>query len=178
MPSRAFVPDPCCTKPHNHRFNIPCSFPLLSPQVQAAAERTRFIPEEITQKGYSSIRPKDLNRLTGDIFMQDRDLNLVNPIMDTPEWFEQQDDRLLQTYKKVVVAPRSRRPDGLASLPSCLWFCNPTLTEACQLTCSLHPAGLRIYGDGRPNYYRQQPPGMLAGSLGAASGATARLRWV
>ena len=73
-------------------------------QIQQLAERTRFIPEEITKTGKSTIGEKDLKKLTGNIFLKAHNLNVVNPIMETPEWLEEQtDDRLLQTYKKVGV---------------------------------------------------------------------------
>jgi len=77
---------------------------MLEKEVQRVAESTRYIPEEITRRGSSSMKPRDLNRLTGDIFMKSHAVNLVNPIMGTPEWLEQEpDDRLLQTYKRLCL---------------------------------------------------------------------------
>jgi len=77
---------------------------MFERDVQVVAEKTRFIPEEIARVGRSSITHRDLNRLTGDIFMKAQGVNLVNPIMDTPEWLEEQpDDRLLVTYKRVCL---------------------------------------------------------------------------
>mmetsp|Transcript_11378 Transcript_11378/g.20573 ORF Transcript_11378/g.20573 Transcript_11378/m.20573 type:complete len:411 (-) Transcript_11378:419-1651(-) len=77
---------------------------LYEKEVQKIAGVTRFIPEELARTGGCSIRNKDLNRLTGNIFVKAQSLNLVDPIMSMPEWMESEpNDRLVEMYKRVCV---------------------------------------------------------------------------
>lgn len=71
--------------------------------MQRIAEATRYIPEDLARCGSCHIKTKELNRLTGNIFVKAQSLNLVDPIMSTPEWLEEEADRLVEMYKKVCV---------------------------------------------------------------------------
>jgi len=76
---------------------------LYEKEVQHIAEATRYIPEDLARSGGCHMSVKDLNRLTGYIFMKTQSLNLVDPLMSIPEWLETESDRLVETYKKVCV---------------------------------------------------------------------------
>lgn len=66
-------------------------------KVLQSVERTRFLPKELAREGKISCSKKELNRLIGQLFVQQTEVNLFSSILDTPD-FLWDDDEYFPTY--------------------------------------------------------------------------------
>lgn len=62
--------------------------------------RYRYIPEALTKHGYIPLRHHKLARMVGDLFVQRNEINLHSDILDTPDYFWE-DDTYEPEYNKV-----------------------------------------------------------------------------
>lgn len=67
-------------------------------KVLNAVEATRYLPKELSIHGRISSSKKDLNKLIGQLFAEQTEVNLFSSILDTPD-FLWDDEAHLSTYK-------------------------------------------------------------------------------
>lgn len=70
---------------------------VFESRVLESVERTRFLPKELAMEGKISCSKKDLNRLIGQLFVEQTEVNLFSSILDTPD-FLWDDDEYFPTY--------------------------------------------------------------------------------
>lgn len=71
---------------------------VFESKVLQSVERTRYLPKELAQRGKISCSKRELNRLIGQLFVEQTEVNLFSCILDTPD-FLWDDDEFLPIYQ-------------------------------------------------------------------------------
>jgi uncharacterized Rmd1/YagE family protein len=71
---------------------------VFEQKVLQSVERTRYLPKELAEQGKISCSKKDLNRLIGQLFVEQTEVNLFSSILDTPD-FLWDDDEYVPVYE-------------------------------------------------------------------------------
>eukprot|EP01039_Chlorochromonas_danica_P006080 gene6080-6695_t len=71
---------------------------VFEQKVLQSVERTRYLPKELALQGKISCSKKDLNRLIGQLFVEQTEVNLFSSILDTPD-FLWEDDEYFPIYE-------------------------------------------------------------------------------
>jgi uncharacterized Rmd1/YagE family protein len=71
---------------------------VLESKVLESVERTRYLPKELAREGRIFCSKKDLNRLIGQLFVEQTEVNLFSTILDTPD-FLWDNDEYFSTYQ-------------------------------------------------------------------------------
>ncbi|RYH22202.1 hypothetical protein EON65_19600 [archaeon] len=65
---------------------------VFEQKVLQSVERTRYLPKELAEQGKISCSKKDLNRLIGQLFVEQTEVNLFSSILDTPDFLWDDDE--------------------------------------------------------------------------------------
>ena len=71
---------------------------VFEAQVLQSVERTRYLPQTLATNGKIALTKRDLNRLIGQLFVEQTEVNLFSTILDTPD-FLWEDDEYSSSYQ-------------------------------------------------------------------------------
>lgn len=71
---------------------------VFESKVLESVERTRYLPKKLATDGKIALTKRDLNRLIGQLFVEQTDVNLFSSILDTPD-FLWEDDEYFPAYQ-------------------------------------------------------------------------------
>lgn len=71
---------------------------VFESKVLQSVERTRYLPKELAEQGKITCSKRELNRLIGQLFVEQTEVNLFSSILDTPD-FLWDDDEYFPTYQ-------------------------------------------------------------------------------
>ncbi|KAL6762162.1 hypothetical protein V8C86DRAFT_2521778 [Haematococcus lacustris] len=72
-------------------------------RVWVLVEQVRFLPESLAIHGEVRMSRKQMAKLMGEVFIQKSEVNLLSPVLDTPDWFWSRPDNLKMLYDKVCL---------------------------------------------------------------------------
>ena len=79
---------------------------VFETNILQSLEETRYLPHELAEKGHIRSSTQDLNRLIGQLFVDQTEVNLFSSILDTPDFLWEDDEQKpayesLRTYLEV-----------------------------------------------------------------------------
>ena len=74
---------------------------IFEDRVQKIIAHTMHLPQVLARHGYVKVSRKDVAKLCGQVFLQKTAVNLLASVLDTPEYFWNQQDSLQALYEKV-----------------------------------------------------------------------------
>jgi uncharacterized Rmd1/YagE family protein len=67
---------------------------VFESKVLDSVEKTRYLPQELAKKGRINNSKKELNKLIGQLFVEQTEVNLFSSILDTPDFLWDDDEHL------------------------------------------------------------------------------------
>jgi len=79
--------DPLIKLSFSHAFSQSVKLSSFEESISLTIQQTRYLPEELAEKGYISLSSEELAKLMGALFAQRDSMNLDSDLLDTPEFF-------------------------------------------------------------------------------------------
>ncbi len=80
-------PDPLILLSFSYALSQSVKLTTFEDSIDRIIQKTRHLPEEMAQKGATSLSRRKLSRNIGTLFAERHSINLHNDLLDTPEFF-------------------------------------------------------------------------------------------